>query len=184
MTAARNVRMHRVFIATSLDGYIASRNHGLDWLDELPNPGDEDYGFSEFMDGTDAILMGRVTFDVVSHFRPWPYDKPVLVATSSLREVPEDLTGSVQLVAGSPTELSATARAAGHRSLYVDGGRLITSFLAADLIDTMIISRLPVVLGDGIPLFGHLPHPSWWQHESTRSYATGIVQSTYSRKEG
>lgn len=176
--------MHRVFIATSLDGYIASPNHGLDWLDELPNPGDEDYGFSEFMDGTDAILMGRVTFDVVSHFRPWPYDKPVLVATSSLREVPEDLTGSVQLVAGSPTELSATARAAGHRSLYVDGGRLITSFLAADLIDTMIISRLPVVLGDGIPLFGHLPHRTWWQHESSRSYATGIVQSTYSRKEG
>lgn len=174
--------MNRVFIAASLDGYIATAENGLDWLEELPNPDGEDYGFAEFLAGIDAVVMGRGTFDVIHGFRPWPYDRPVLVATSSPVVIPEDLTGRVQAVSGTATELHARALAQGFTSLYVDGGRLITSFLAAHLIDEMTIARLPVLLGSGIPLFGELAEPVWWNHESTTAYASGIVQSTYSSK--
>lgn len=174
--------MNRIFIATSLDGYIATADDGLGWLDELPNPDRDDYGFADFLAGIDAIVMGRRTFDVVRGFRPWPYDVPVLVATGSTVPIPEDLGERVRLVRGTAREVNEQARAQGFISLYIDGGRLITSFLEAGLIDEMTIARLPVLLGAGIPLFGALTEPVWWNHESTRSYPSGIVQSTYSSK--
>ncbi len=172
---------NRVFIATSLDGYIATADHGLDWLDHLPNPDDDDFGFNAFMEATDALLMGRRTFEVIKGFRPWPYHRPVFVAsaTLTLADLPDDLAGSVHVVTGSPTELLTQLHRMGHETLYIDGGSLITSFLAAGLIDEMTISRLPVVLGGGIPLFGPVPAQTWWDHSETASFANGIVVSTY-----
>ncbi|NNF55162.1 MAG: dihydrofolate reductase [Acidimicrobiales bacterium] len=176
--------MNRVFIATSLDGYIATEDHGLDWLDQLPNPDDDDYGFDAFMDATDALLMGRRTFEVIKGFRPWPYNRPVFVASASLTlaDLPDDLAGSVHVVTGSPAELVAELHRMGHETLYVDGGSLITSFLEAGLIDEMTISRLPVVLGSGIPLFGPVRASTWWDHIETTAFANGIVASTYRRQ--
>ncbi len=176
--------MNRVFIATSLDGFIATPEHGLDWLDQLPNPDDDDYGFNAFMEATDALLMGRRTFEVIRGFRPWPYERPVFVAsaTLTLADVPDDLAGSVYVVAGSPAQMVTELHRMGHQTLYVDGGSLITSFLADGLIDEMTISRLPVLLGGGIPLFGAVPATTWWDHVETTAFANGIVESTYRRQ--
>lgn len=176
---------NRVFIATSLDGFIATPEHGLGWLDQLPNPDDDDYGFDEFMEATDALLMGRRTFEVIKGFRPWPYDRPVFVASSALTlaDLPDDLAGSVHVVTGSPAEMVTELHRMGHQTLYIDGGSLITSFVAAGLIDEMTISRLPVVLGGGIPLFGPIVATSWWDHTETTAFASGIVASTYRRQQ-
>lgn len=176
--------LNRVFIATSLDGFIATSEHGLGWLDQLPNPNDDDFGFDKFMEATDALLMGRRTFDVIKGFRPWPYHRPVFIAsaTVTLADLPDDLAGSVHVVTGSPAEMVAELHRMGHQTLYIDGGSLITSFLEAGLIDEMTISRLPVVLGGGIPLFGSITAPNWWDHVDTTAFANGIVATTYRRQ--
>ncbi len=174
--------MNRVFIATSLDGYIATSDHGLDWLESLPNPDGNDYGFSAFMETIDAVVMGRGTFEVIRGFRPWPYPRPVVVASSSLTDVPEDLDGLVTIMSGSPAALVERCTETGYANLYIDGGRLVTSFLEDGLIDELTISCIPVVLGEGIPLFGKLTAPSWWTHRRTTAFPSGIVQSSYSRR--
>ncbi len=171
--------MQKVYIAASLDGYIAGPDNDLDWLEQLPNPDDDDFGFEDHMASIDAVVMGRGTFDAVSTFRPWPYDKPVLVVSSTLGEIAEDLSGSVEVISGSPNEVVDRCRQKGLDDLYIDGGRLVTSFLEAGLIDEMTISWIPVLLGAGIPLFGALPQQLWWTHVSTKSFAGGMVQSTY-----
>jgi dihydrofolate reductase len=175
--------MNRVFIATSLDGFIATSDHGLDWLDSLPNPDGDDYGFASFMDTIDAVVMGRGTFDVIGWFRPWPYATPVFVASSTLTEVPEDLEGVVIPVSGPPKAIVERCVDAGYTELYIDGGRLVTAFVEEGLIDELTISRLPVVLGEGIPLFGRLSAPTWWTHSGTTAFASGIVQSSYRRQQ-
>ncbi len=106
--------MNRVFIATSLDGYIATSDHGLDWLESLPNPDGNDYGYAAFMETIDAVVMGRGTFEVIEGFRPWPYPGPVLVASSSLTDVPEDLDGLVTIVSGTPEAIVERCAEAGY----------------------------------------------------------------------
>ncbi len=177
--------MIRVYIATSLDGFIAADNDDLGWLDDLPPTEEgEDYGYAALMRVTDALLMGRRTFDVIGEFRPWPYDKPVFVASSTMTaaDIPDDLATRVIPIAGTPGEMVAELDRRGHHSLYLDGGSLITSFLAEDLIDELAISVMPVLLGSGIRLFGHLRDLQWWEHITTDSYPSGMVQSTYRRK--
>ncbi len=140
----------RVFIACSLDGFIAGPDHDLSWL---PPPGDDDHGYRAFFAGVGALLMGRRTHDVVAGFEgPWPYeDRPVLVAT---RRPLTPKAASVRAVSGSITELVAAARAeAGERDVYLDGGDIIRQALDADLVDVMTVSLIPVILGAGYPLF-------------------------------
>ena len=169
----------KVYIATSLDGYIAGPNSELDWLEELPNPDESDFGFFAHMEAMDAVVMGRGTFNAVQAFRPWPYEKPVVVVSSSLSKVPDDLVGKVEIVSGDPADIIAQCADRGFENLYVDGGKLVASFLAAGLIDEMAISTVPILLGDGIRLFGRLEAREWWEHISTESFAGGMVQSTY-----
>ncbi len=169
----------KVYIATSLDGYIAGPDHELDWLEDLPNPEGSDFGFFAHMEAMDAIVMGRGTFEAVQAFRPWPYDKPVLVVSSTLSQVPEDLSDHVGIISGEPDQIIAQCADRGLENLYIDGGKLVTSFLTDGLIDEMTISRLPVVLGDGIGLFGTIDQTTWWEHVNTEAFAGGMVQSTY-----
>jgi dihydrofolate reductase len=168
-----------VYIAASLDGYIAGPDNDLEWLEQLPNPDGDDFGFADHMASIDAVVMGRGTFDAISGFRPWPYDKPVVVVSTTLNEVADDLAGAVEIISGSPGEVIEQCHRRGYDNLYIDGGKLVTSFLSHGLIDEITISWAPVLLGGGIPLFGPMPQPTWWKHVSTQSFAGGMVQSTY-----
>lgn len=169
-----------VFIATSLDGFIARNNGDIGWLLERDDPS-EDHGYDAFIDNIDVILMGRGTYESIRNVRPWPYTRPVVVMSSSLKgqQVPEDLVGKVQFSDKSPEQAMAMLEAAGNRRVYVDGGLIIQSFLRKGLIDDMVITHVPVLLGQGRRLFGAIPSDIALVHEETRSFASGLVQSRY-----
>ncbi|MEX0739528.1 MAG: dihydrofolate reductase family protein [Pseudohongiella sp.] len=171
---------NHVYIATSLDGYIADSNGGLDWLYSVPNPQNSDLGFVEFIDGIDAIVMGRVTFETVCGFGgDWPYPKPTFVLTSTLDTVPTNLDENVELISGSPLEVTDKLNKRGFKDLYIDGGKTIQSFLQAGLVDDLIISTLPVLLGGGATLFGKLSNKLQLSHIHTDVLLGEIVQSRY-----
>jgi dihydrofolate reductase len=169
-----------VYIATSLDGFIAREDGALDWL---PQPGegsgDEDYGYDAFMATVDVIVMGRKSFEKVLTFGAWPYVKPVVVLSSGTVKIPEALKGSVELMSGSPAEIVASLSGRGVAHAYVDGGATIQNFIAAGLIQRLTITRIPVLIGRGIPLFGTVLRDVPLRHIQTRSYSSGMVQSEY-----
>ena len=137
-----------VFIAKSLDGYIADKNGGIDWLHSIPNPENIDTGFIPLMERIDAIVMGRTTYEVVCSFDiKWPYSKPVFVLSTTLRTVPDHLKEKVFIVNDTIPKIVQQLNDNGYLKLYIDGGTTINSFLKEDLIDEMIISTLPIVLG-------------------------------------
>jgi dihydrofolate reductase len=173
-----------VFVGASVDGFIARRNHDLDFL---PEDGGEPHGFEEFFATVDAIVIGRLTFEKVLSFGSWAYGKKRVVVLSSR---PLDLPGAlsamkggksakVEQMAGTPAEIVARLAASGANHLYIDGGITIQEFLRAGQIQRLIVTRVSVLIGDGIPLFGPLPHDIKLRHVATRSYASGLVQSEY-----
>lgn len=174
-----------VFIATSLDGYIARPDGAIDWLERLNGtvPAGEDCGYARFMASVDALVMGRASFDTVRGFPTWPYgDKPVYVLSASMPQLPAGTPPTVTLLnaaSADPAEVLRTAAAAGHRRLYIDGGRTIQSFLAAGLIDELTVTTVPVLLGAGIRLFGALPADVPLRLLSSQAYPFGFVQSRY-----
>ena len=167
-----------VFIARSADGFIARKDGSLDWL-EVPEA-NEDYGFAGFMDSIDALVMGRNTYDAVLAMGEWPYGgKPVIVMTSRPLPIPEELSGVVEASALAPREVSDELDRRGTHHVYVDGGRTIQSFLDAGLVGRMTITTIPVLLGEGIPLFGAVDGDVRLRHVGTVSYTNGLVQTTY-----
>lgn len=170
-----------VYIATSLDGFIARKDGNIDWLTNIENPTNEDYGYAEFMSRIDALLMGRGTFEKVLSFHSWPYEKTVFVLSTTLKKVPRKLKGKVKLLKLSPKDALNYLSKEGYSSVYVDGGKTIQSFLREDLIDELILTKIPVLLGSGIPLFAHLDHDLDFQHIETNSYPNGLVKSHYKR---
>ncbi len=171
-----------MYIALSLDGQIARADGGLDWLETVPNPDGSDFGFAEFLSRVDALLMGRATFEKVLSFGEWPYSLPVFVASSTLQGVPEALSGKAEILSGTAEEMRAALQARGYENLYIDGGRLIQNFLKADLIDELILTRFPILLGEGIPLFSALPAPLPFEHVETELIANMLTKSRYVRK--
>jgi len=166
-----------VFIATSLDGFIARRDGGLDWL---PQDGGEPHGYDEFIATVDAIVIGRNTFETVLTFDAWPYGtKPVIVLSSSPSTLKAQEGAVCDFMTGSPAEVVERLGARGFTHLYVDGGITIQRFLDAGLIQRVVITRIPVLLGDGIPLFGTLRHDIRLKHVGTRAFPSGMVQSEY-----
>jgi dihydrofolate reductase len=165
-----------VFIATSLDGFIARANGDLDWL---PPGGGEPHGYDEFMATVDALVIGRKTYETVLSFDAWPYgEKPVFVlSTHPLAPAAGDAV--VERMSGAPADIVSQLSARGMRHAYVDGGITIQGFLQAGLIQRLIITRIPVLLGAGIPLFGPTQGDIVLRHISTRQYASGLVQSEY-----
>ncbi len=165
-----------VFIATSLDGYIARPDGGLDWLPDEP----EEHGYEAFLASVDALVIGRKTFDTVMGFPDWPYgSKPVFVLSRTLKSAELPAGVVCEFLAGEPAEVAAALDGRGVRHAYVDGGQTITGFLEAGLIQRMVITRIPVLLGAGIPLFGALGRDLRWIHEGTRTFPSGLVQSAY-----
>ena len=167
-----------VYVAASLDGYIADEHGGLAWLDEVQRA-DEDYGHAEFLARVDAIVMGRGTYDACLAFDPWPYpEHDVFVLTH--REL-DAVPARVSSYAGELAPLLATLAISGKRHVYVDGGQVIAQALAADLVDELTISWIPTLLGRGRPLF-HAPLPTTkWQLERVQGYPSGLVQVRYAR---
>jgi dihydrofolate reductase len=168
------------FIATSLDGFIARPDGDIGWLLSRTDPA-EDHGYDAFIADKDVILMGRGTFETVRGFTPWPYEKPVVVLSSTLchRSLPECATADVRILDVTPSEVMHLLEAEGFRRVYVDGGRVIQSFLQAGLIADMVITVVPVLLGQGRRLFGPLPQDVALVHEATQSFPSGLVQSRY-----
>jgi len=172
-----------VYIAASLDGYIATHEGGLEWLNGIPNPDNSDYGFDEFMARMDAVVMGRNTFDVVLGFGEWPYPKPVVVLSRTLTSLPEDLSGRAEIMKGAPAKVLETLQQRGYKRLYIDGGQTIQAFLKADLIDEITITRVPILLGDGISLFGKLTKPLPFLLCGSETYKNGLIKSHYRREQ-
>jgi dihydrofolate reductase len=145
----------KVYIATSLDGYIADKDHNIDWLMQVPNPSNDDLGFTAFMDNIDALIMGSNTFKKILSLGEWIYTKPVYVMSGTIKEIPSHLKHKAFLIKGSIEEVLTYMETKKYTNLYIDGGQMIQSFLAKDLIDEMIITTIPILLGEGIPLFGN-----------------------------
>jgi dihydrofolate reductase len=164
-----------VFIAASLDGFIARPDGALDWLPDDPEP----HGYDEFMATIDAIVIGRNTFEMVMSFPAWPYKTPVIVLTTQPSKVIPPVGAACDVMDGPPADVVARLAERGMRHLYIDGGVTIQRFLDAGLIQRMIITRIPVLLGSGIPLFGPVSRDIRFEHVATRTYKSGLVQSEY-----
>jgi dihydrofolate reductase len=171
-----------VYIATSMDGYIARKDGNIDWLMEISNPDNSDYGFSTFMKRIDGIIMGRKTFELVLDFGGWPYSKPVFVLSSTMTRIPENLNAKVQIIKGDLKEIIESLYKKGFKNLYIDGGKTIQSFLKENLIDELIITRIPIILGSGIPLFDEMDLEIRFEHVQTEVFNNALVKSRYIKK--
>ena len=171
-----------VYVATSLDGFISRRDGSIDWLNHfnaLVTKG-EDLGYAQFMSSVDALVMGRNTFEQVLTFGTWHYgDTPIVVLSRQLKSLPEDVSDTVSLSADEPGKLVERLSARKWKHLYVDGGLTVQSFLSAGLIDDIIITTIPILLGEGKPLFGPLPNDVELEHVSSQAFEFGFVQSKY-----
>jgi dihydrofolate reductase len=166
-----------VLVCASVDGFIGRPNGDLDFL---PEGGGEPHGYNEFMASVDALVIGRKTFEKVLTFDAWPYgDKRVVVLSTRPVNLSAAVGGAMEQMAGPPAEIVSQLAASGASHVYVDGGITIQGFLRAGLIQRLIITRVPVLIGDGIPLFGSLPRDIRLRHVATRHYPSGLVQSEY-----
>lgn len=175
-----------VFIATSIDGFIARKDGSLDWLDQANQsvPAGEDCGYKDFFNSVDILIMGRKTFEKVLTFQEWPYEnKPVLVLSTGKVAIPTLIKDRVQATSKSPGDLLADLEKSGYEQVYVDGGATINSFLNEDLIDEITITLVPVALGEGIPLFTAQNVEEAFEHKKTNTYDFGYAQMIYQRSE-
>ena len=166
-----------VFIGTSVDGFIARLNGSFDFL---PAGGGEPHGYNEFFASVDALVIGRKTFESVLAFPEWPYgDKNVVVLSTQKLDLSKVLAGRVEQMQGSPREIVSKLEGRGIRHIYVDGGVTIQRFLREGMIQRLIITRVPVLIGEGIPLFGSLPKDVRLEHVQTWHYGSGLVKTEY-----
>jgi len=165
-----------VFIGATVDGFIARANGAIDFL---PPNGGEPHGYLEFMDTVDAIVIGRKTFETVLSFPEWPYAKPAIVLTSNPHRLTPPAGADCEIINATPLEVVASLSQRGMAHIYVDGGVTVQRFLAAGLIQRIIVTRVPVLIGEGTPLFGPLAHDIRLEHVETRSYRSGLVRTEY-----
>ncbi len=170
-----------VFLGVSLDGYIARTDGNLDFLD-LYQDITEDFGYSDFIKNIDVILMGRKTFEKVISFEEWPYSIPVYIATNKGIVIPKKFKEFCHTISGSPVEIINIFKSKNFQNIYIDGGITIQLFLLENLIDEVTISRLPILIGDGIPLFLKNQNEIQLTHKETKVYKNGIIKSIYEKK--
>ena len=168
-----------VFVGVSVDGFLARANGELDFLDAA---GSEPHGYEEFITTVDTLVIGRKTFEIVMRFDTWPYgDRRVVVLSGQRLDLSAASArgGRVEQMSGRPVAISLRLSAEGAQHVYVDGGVTIQGFLRAGLIQRLVINRVPVLIGSGIPLFGALPGDVLLRHVATRTFQGGLVQSEY-----
>ena len=172
-----------VYCACSMDGFIAKVDGNIDWLTSIPNENNSDYGFGKFMERIDGIIMGRNTFEklIEMDLEEWPYSKPVFVLRNILKTIPEKLKHKVEIVNGDLINILKNIKIRNMNNIYVDGGKTIQSFLKENLIDEMIISTIPIILGNGIPLFGTINNEIKFFIEKTEYINKYIVMNYYKR---
>lgn len=172
-----------VYIAMSLDGFIAKPDGDIDWLMNY-NPPEEDSqnSFKDFLNSVDVMVMGRKTFEKVQTFGLWPYEGiRVIVLTKTLNSIPHGYNDKIELFNGSINDIASTLTKDGYKRAYVDGGTTIQSFLQRELITDMCITIIPILLGAGIPLFSNLEDSQEWELISTTPYSTGMLTLHYNR---
>ena len=169
-----------VFIATSLDGFIARKSGELDWLMKQATK-EEDHGYDAFMASVDGLVMGRGSFENVLTFEDWPYSKPVVVLSRTLTDqsVPGELAGKVRIAQLDPPSVMQMLGDQGWNRVYVDGGQVVQSFLRRGLIADITLTHVPILIGDGLPLFGTLDHDIDLEHLETQTFSSGLVTSRY-----
>ncbi len=165
-----------VFIATSLDGFVARTDGRIDWLSLVERPG-EDYGYGVFFESVDAVVVGRKTYETALGFPTWPYDRKRCVVVT--HETDRRPRYGEEFSAAAPQELVARLTAAGVQRIYVDGPTVIQSFLAAGVVTDMTISIVPVLLGEGVPLFGSKRADVRFEPLGSRTFESGLVQLEY-----
>jgi dihydrofolate reductase len=171
-----------VYVAISLDGFIARRDGSIDWLNDSQSlvPEGEDCGYKAFMDSIDTLIMGRRTFEQVLTFGPWQYgETPVVVLSHNPVTIPSHLQDTVSCSSEPPRALLERLSSQGVKHVYVDGGSTIHGFLSENLIDEIILTIIPIALGDGISLFGPMERDLKLTHVSTKAYDFGFVQTKY-----
>ena len=170
-----------VFIATSLDGYIARYNGKLDWLEvNSDRSKSEDFGYEAFIGSVDCVVMGRNTFEKVVSFDAWPYhNKRVIVLSRNWKQIPDQFMDLAELYSGKPELLTVELQNQGVRRVYVDGGITIQSFLQKDLLTEITITTVPIILGKGLPLFGLTYGDLKLELLESKSFESGFVQSRY-----
>ena len=169
-----------VFVGISVDGFLARRNDALDFLDA---GGSEPHGYDEFIATVDTHLIGRRTFEVVLGFGGWAYgEKRVVVLSSAALDLSKVRGRNVEQMSGEPADIAAKLAASGAQHVYVDGGITVQRFLRAGLVDHLTVTRVPILIGDGIPLFGALDHDVLLEHIATQTYAGGLVKTEYEVK--
>lgn len=174
---------NKVFIATSLDGYIADKEGDISWLHAIPNPENSDMGYGAFFAQIDALVMGRTTFETVCGFDiDWPYSKPVFVLSKTMKSISPDYKDKAFVVSGDLNQILTSINQKGYHNLYIDGGKTIQSFLEEDLIDEMTITIIPVILGGGYPLFSDLPNRLDFECVESKIYLEMVVQNRFVRK--
>lgn len=168
-----------VFVGTSVDGFIARRDHTFAFLSAGGEFDGDGNGYNAFFATVDGLVMGRTTYDVMAALPTWFYGtKPVFVL--SHREIGAAPAGAVvERVSGLPAAILAELAARGHRHVYIDGGVTIQQFLRAGLVNRIVVTQVPVLIGTGIPLFGPVDHDILLEHVATRVIGGAAVQSEY-----
>lgn len=169
-----------VYIATSLDGFVARADHTLDWLMKQPTAGEE-HGYDAFMASVDGLVMGRGSYQTVLGFDAWPYSKPVVVMSRTLDQsrVPDELQNKVRITDLKPVEVMKDLSSRGWARAYVDGGRVVQSFLREGLIEDLVITTVPILLGEGVRLFGPLDGDVDLELLGSKAFPSGLVQNHY-----
>ena len=177
-----------VYIATSIDGYIATPDGGVDWLHTSGNleadMGSEDMGFQSFMDSVDCMIMGRKCMEMISSMNitpeQWPYgDVRIVVLSNTVKEPPKNLSGKIEMYSGDVQELIIKLESSGFKHAYIDGGSTITSFINLKLIDEMTITKAPVLLGGGVPLFGKINTSVKLENAKASTFPNDFIQVKY-----
>jgi len=170
-----------VYIGTSLDGFIARKDGDIEWLTQFAND-EAIHAYEEFISRIDAIVIGRGTFEKVLSFPSWPYKQKAFLLSTSIKQVPDILKEKITLLSMKPTALLNYLSGNGFSRIYIDGGKVIQEFLKEDLIDELIISKVPVLIGSGIPLFDYLDTDLQFKHIQTQLSSNGLVRSYYERQ--
>lgn len=170
-----------VYIATSLDGFIARPDGDISWLENIPNAQNSDFGYGEFINKIDGVMLGRNTFEVVLGFESWPYTQPVFVLSNTLDKIPLEFKDNVEIINGNLKSILKSLDEKGIHNLYIDGGKTIQSFLKEDLIDEMIITTVPILLGSRIPLFGDIKRDLKFKCEKVEYISKFVVKHYYIR---
>jgi dihydrofolate reductase len=168
------------YTGTSLDGYIAKKDGDIDWLTQFENQ-EVNQNYEEFISMIDAIVIGRGTFEKVLTFPSWPYQKKVFLLSNHIKQIPTSLKEKVIILSMEPKKLLDYLSNKGFSNIYIDGGKVIQSFLKENLIDELIITRVPILIGSGISLFGELDNDLKFKHIQTNVYSNGLVKSKYKR---